>query len=274
MKCELENIDINYETYGEGKPVIIIHGFEPDHRLMTGCLEPIFEKRQGWKRIYIDLPGMGKTEGKEWITNSDLMLEVVIKFIEKVIPKQSFLLVGQSYGGYLARGIVHNKMKLVEGLLLICPVIIPQRTNRNISKHTILEIDKEFVSKLDPHESEVYKAISVIQNKNTWQRYKGEILCGVKIADERFLSNLSENGYSFSFNPDILPRKFDKPTTFILGRQDLCVGYKDAWNIFDNYTRGCFAVVDKAGHNLQVEQEELFNNLVKEWLDRLEDRLK
>lgn len=33
-----------------------------DHRLMSGCMEPIFTKREGWRRIYIDLPGMGVTK--------------------------------------------------------------------------------------------------------------------------------------------------------------------------------------------------------------------
>jgi len=30
-------------------------------------------------------------------------------------------------------------------------------------------------------------------------------------------------------------------------------------------------VLDRAGHNLQIEQEDLFNALVNEWLDRVED---
>jgi hypothetical protein len=32
-----------------------------------------------------------------------------------------------------------------------------------------------------------------------------------------------------------------------------------------------FAVLDKAGHDLQIEQEKLFNALVNEWLDRVEE---
>ncbi|WP_177184527.1 alpha/beta fold hydrolase [Psychrobacillus sp. OK032] len=29
--------------------------------------------------------------------------------------------------------------------------------------------------------------------------------------------------------------------------------------------------MDKAGHNLQIEQPQLFNTLVNEWLDRMEE---
>ncbi len=51
------------------------------------------------------------------------------------------------------------------------------------------------------------------------------------------------------------------------------MGYKDAWDILDNYPRGTLAVLDRAGHNLQLEQVELFNCLVNEWLDRVEENL-
>ena len=60
MRCNVKNVEVNYEVYGEGKPIIIIHGSTVDHRLMTGCMEPIFNNRDGYKRIYLDLPGMGK----------------------------------------------------------------------------------------------------------------------------------------------------------------------------------------------------------------------
>ena len=59
--CDLGNMRVYYETYGEGVPILMIHGFCPDHRLMQGCMEPIFVGRPGWKRIYFDLPGMGRT---------------------------------------------------------------------------------------------------------------------------------------------------------------------------------------------------------------------
>jgi len=63
--------------------------------------------------------------------------------------------------------------------------------------------------------------------------------------------------------------KFKKPTVILLGRQDSSVGYKDAWTTLDNYTRATFAVLDRAGHNLQIEQVELFNSLVTEWIVRV-----
>jgi pimeloyl-ACP methyl ester carboxylesterase len=107
MECELESITIHYEMIGEGRPIILLHGYPLDHRYMVHDMEPFFEHREGWKRIYPDLPGMGKTPGADWITTQDQILDIVLDFIDQVIPGQRFVVAGASYGGYLARGVIH-----------------------------------------------------------------------------------------------------------------------------------------------------------------------
>lgn len=63
---------------------------------------------------------------------------------------------------------------------------------------------------------------------------------------------------------------FDKPCLIVSGRQDNLVGYRDIWKTIENYPRASFAVLDMAGHALQIEQEEIFNVLVNNWLIRLQ----
>lgn len=269
MECTLKNISVYYEEYGEGKPIIMIHGYYPDHRLMSGCMEPLFAGRTGFRRIYLDLPGMGRTKGEAWIDNSDRMLEVVLDFIDAVIPGQKFLLAGESYGGYLSRGIVYHRAEQVDGLLLLCPSIIPEHAKRNLPPKTVIVTDSALLSNLSREDAEEFESMAVVQNEEIWKRYKDEIFSGVRMADDDFLKKLRNEGFSFSFNVDEMRNKYEKPTLFLLGKQDTSVGYKDAWDVFDNYPRGTFAVLDRAGHNLQLEQVELFNTLVNEWLDRV-----
>ena len=273
MECQLNNISVHYKIHGEGHPLIALHGFGPDHRLMTGCMEPIFEHRSGWQRIYLDLPGMGKTPGKEWITNSDQMLDVVLDFMDQVLPGQRFALAGESYGGYLARGVIYRKPALVDGLLLICPLIIPDQTKRSVPPHGALVKDPTLLSSLEPSQREEFESFAVVQSQSVWERTRDEVIAGVSIADEDFLSKLQAHGYPFSFDVDTAFTPFEKPTLILVGRQDASVGYRDAWQILENYPRGTFVVLDRAGHNLQIEQETLFNALVNEWLDRVEEKL-
>ena len=271
MQCKIKDISINYEIKGEGKPIIIIHGYSVDHRLMTGCMEPLFKSKDKYKRIYIDLPGMGKSDSAEWITSSDIMLNIVIEFIEKIISDENFLLVGESYGGYLARGIIYKMGNRVDGVLLICPVIIADHKKRKVPEHVVLKKDNKLLSKLKFKYAKGFNSISVVQSEKIYDRYINEIIPGVKMANNKFLNKIQENSYEFSFDVDKVNKTFAKPALIILGRQDSCVGYKDAWGILENYPRGTFAVLDRAGHNLQIEQEKLFNSLTGEWIKRVEE---
>ena len=273
MKCKLENITIYYEIIGEGYPVLMLHGWTVDHRIMKGCMEPIFETRPNYKRIYFDLPGMGKTKGEDWIKGTDDYLKIIIEFVEKIIPTESFIVVGGSYGSYLARGLIKKKQNLIDGVLFLVPLILPDEKQRDLPEHIVLVKDENVVSKLNPLEMEVLESVATVINQKVYERGKEEAKSGVTIADMPFLEMLRGN-YAFSYDVDLLNDKFTKPALFLLGRQDSSVGYRDAWKIIENYPRATYAILDTAGHILQIEQEDLFNALTNEWLDRVEYSLK
>jgi pimeloyl-ACP methyl ester carboxylesterase len=268
--CDLGNVSIYYETCGEGVPVLMIHGFCPDHRLMKGCMEPIFASTQGWKRIYFDLPGMGRTRGEPWIDCSDKVLEVVLAFVDRILPNQSFLVVGESYGGYLARALVLRKREHVDGLLLVCPLIVPDQEKRNLPARKVIVEDRRLISEMDESDANEFASMAVVQTRSNWERFRDEILVALKVADTAYLEQLRSKGYPFSFDVDSSREQYDKPVLIVAGRQDSSVGYSDACSIIENYPRATLAVLDSAGHNLQIEQAQLFTALVSEWLDRVQ----
>ena len=249
---------------------MMIHGFYPDHLLMKSCMEPVFSERPGWRRIYFDLPGMGKTRSESWIDSSDKMLEVVLSFSERVIPEKNFLVIGESYGGYLARGVIAKKNKSVDGLMLICPVVVPKPEERTLPARKVIVEDRKLVSELATEDALEFASMAVVQNRLTWERFRDEILVGVRAADPAFLKQLLLKAYPFSFPVDLLPEPYEKPVLILAGRQDTSVGYADDWGLLSNYPRATFAVLDMAGHNLQIEQPELFSALTTEWLNRVE----
>jgi pimeloyl-ACP methyl ester carboxylesterase len=48
------------------------------------------------------------------------------------------------------------------------------------------------------------------------------------------------------------------------------VGSRDMHLFLENFPRSGFALLDRAGHNLQIEQEKLFHTFLADWLDRVE----
>ena len=272
MECYLKNITIHYETFGQGRPILMLHGAPLDHGALLGCMEPIFANRDGWLRIYPDLPGMGRTKGVDWITTEDQMLEVALEFMDRVVPEQSFTLVGHSYGGYLARGIIYHRRRAVNGLLLLVPWITYDPKQRSVpEKETLIE-DPALLAQLDPDEAQGFAFAAVVQNQRNWDRYRSEFLPGILAHDSLFFARFSENS-AFSFDVDAPSEPFVKPTLFLVGRQDHVSGYREQWDVLESYPRATFVVLDRAGHRLQIEQPELFNALVDDWLDRVEEHM-
>ncbi len=272
MICDVGDLHFHYEIRGEGMPVLMIHGFGIDRHVMTGCMEPIFERRAGWRRIYFDLPGMGRTPAPRWLNNADQMLDAIIALINKVVPDDSFLVAGESYGAYLARGIVHLIPERIKGALLICPVILADRKRRDLPSRQVFARDSSFLAGIEETECKhLFERVLVVQDQKRWNRFTQDIIPGVSTKNRAFLKRFEKRGYSLSFDVDQLEHPFDRPSLILSGRQDTSVGYRDSLRIIENFSRGTFAILDRAGHGLEVEQENVFNCLVDEWLDRVEE---
>lgn len=269
MECHLENLTIHYEQVGDGKPLILLHGWPIDHRHMVKDFEPLFVGRQGWKRLYPDMPGMGMTQGPSWITNQDQMLDVLLAFIDAVIPGQSFAVAGTSYGGYLAQGLVYLRSEMVNGAMFMTPAMHIYPEERDVPRHTTLVQDEALLAELDD-EADFLRGFAVVQSRELLESLRQDIAPAIQLADHEFLEELE---YQFLFSIDInnLPKPFARPALFLMGRQDAAVGYRDAWKVIEQYPRASFVVLDRSGHGLGVEQKGLFQALAAEWLDRVEE---
>jgi pimeloyl-ACP methyl ester carboxylesterase len=268
----IRDLEVYCEIVGEGKPIVMVHGMGVDHRTMKGCMEPVFQNRRDeWQRIYFDLPGMGRTKGTDWITDSDGMLRFVLAFIDQVIAHEPFLMVGESYGGYLVRAAVRERLEDVDGMLLIGPLVVADDEQRDVPPCSVLMRDSALQESLDLEEKGLLDLFLVNQSAENWERFRDEMLVGFEGGDEAFKARIRGDveSYAFTFDLDESPVPFEKPSLILTGRQDCLVGYRDAWKLMDNYPRSSFVVLDMAGHGLQIEQAVLFNALVNEWLDRV-----
>ena len=114
--------------------------------------------------------------------------------------------------------------------------------------------------------------MAVVQSRKTLDEFKDYLRRAARMADQEYMSRLGDNS-AFSFDVRVLPEPFDRPALILTGRQDSVLGYRDAWDILENYPRATFAVLDRAGHLLPHEQEHLSHVLVDEWLDRVEENI-
>lgn len=269
MEYAYKDMRLSYEIIGSGQSVLLIHGLGCDHRLMKGCMEPVFKHLEGYRRIYVDLPGMGHSYANPNTICADRIVEALSAFIT-YISKGSFLLIGESYGGYLARGVLAQVYEHVEGMFLLCPVIYPQHALRTLPKKGYTQMDEAFVSTLDEQQRHHFCEHIVVVNATTYARYQKEVVSGCELANRECIEQL-EKHYACSWDVDrkLKERQFTKPTLFLCGHQDTCVGYQDAFTLLTSYPRASFVVIDAAGHHAQIDQPNLMEIHMRDWLRRI-----
>jgi alpha-beta hydrolase superfamily lysophospholipase len=73
--------------------------------------------------FYPDLPGHGETPGPDWLRDEDQVVDMLLQFINRIIPGERLTLGGFSWGGYLMRGILYHRFADIDGMLFIAPAI-------------------------------------------------------------------------------------------------------------------------------------------------------
>lgn len=253
--------EIYYETIGEGKPIIILHS------AASGYLEPVLKKYHGFKRIYIDPPGIGKSSSDDWIKTADDCLDILLYSIDKIIPEESFAVYGFSYFGYMARGIIAERKEKINGAFFVCPVIFPEYGKRNIPVNFYSDVDSAFLNSLDQNEKQFVEGFATINEKSysaSKNLQRTDVLMNVE-----FWNNIKKNNYSFSFDPDKKISSFENPVVIIAGRQDKVVGYVDVEILFSVFPNALIVLADNAGHSLPYEKNELLNFHIEDWIKKI-----
>lgn len=274
MRCELDTATIDHEEHGEGRPIVFVHGWTMDRRLEIADYEPIFAKRNGWRRIYFDLPGMGRSVAREGIRNQDDVLGAVLRFIEHVLPgEQRFVLAGTSFGAYLARGVAARLRHRIAGLLLRVPAVIPDTAKRTLPAFAPLVRDDALMASLPADERAAIGEL-LVQTPAYLEAVRPKVhgLVEPAIAATAPIAHeikADPARYGFSFDLAEAEGTFTAPALIVAARQDTVVGYRDAWDILEHYPRATFAVVDRATHGWPVERPGVLEALVDDWLARI-----
>ncbi|SEO67090.1 Pimeloyl-ACP methyl ester carboxylesterase [Rhodospirillales bacterium URHD0017] len=265
MQCETDKATIDYEVHGDGQPILLLHGWTMDRRVEIFDYEKIMATRPGWRRIYPDLPGMGRSVAKAGFANQDDVLDALLAFIDQVLPAGRFALAGTSLGAYLARAIAARRRSRIAGLLLRVPCIFAEDARRDLPPFQALVTDPDGRADLDGLLIQTPAYAQALKHKDD-AVVQPAIQATAPIASE---IRADPKRYGFSFDLIEAEKTFDEPTLIIAGRRDTTVGYRDAWSILDSYPRATFVALDRADHGWPMETPNLLPALVDDWLERI-----
>lgn len=256
MEARPGKIAVHFVEHGAGRPVLVLHGSGVDHREAEACFEPVFGGIDGFRRIYPDLPGMGRTPAPERLRGADDVLDMLLGFAGEVAGGSAYLVIGHSGGAYYAQAMAAREPGQVAGLALVCP-LLPD--TREVPAHRVVVGSGEIGD-------DDFRSYFVLQTPEMLERYERHVRPGAALVDQAALERIGER---WELAGDRGPA-YPGPTLVVAGRLDSVVGYAAAADLVDHYPHASLAVVDDAGHALPHEQPRLLAALVAEWLARVE----
>ncbi len=108
-------VDLYYESYGQGFPVIFIHGFSLSHVIW----EPVIPYLKADARLILpDLRGHGNSPAPEGPYSMRMMAEDVMALMDK-LQLEKAIWVGHSMGGYISQAMARHHPERLAGLAFV-----------------------------------------------------------------------------------------------------------------------------------------------------------
>ncbi|KNF10115.1 carboxylic ester hydrolase [Gottschalkia purinilytica] len=125
MKVNIDGVEINYICEGEGKNVLLLHGWAAN----IGTMLPIHNHLKDKFKVYtLDFPGCGESEEPKDVWGVYEYADMVKKFID-IMGMDEVILIGHSHGGRVSIVLSTQYPDMVKQMILIDSAgIIPKRT--------------------------------------------------------------------------------------------------------------------------------------------------
>lgn len=257
---------MNVVERDEGDPLVLLHGFEVDHRSLLP-LDATLAAAGGWRRVYVDLPGFGASPA-DGVASAEDVVRAVDAELTARLGDAPFAVLGYSFGGLVARRLAHDHRDRVLGLALLGAVFVAGHDRRDVPARTVLHEDPTVVATIGEFADD-YVELAVVQDAAGAAAFRDHVRPGLRAFDRDAAARIAAR-YALERDPeDAWPEPFAAPTLVVTARQDQVVGYRDAWARLEHYPRATFAVVDAAGHNLLIDRSPVLEALVADWLNRV-----
>jgi len=137
MQIALNSLTTHYQVLGQGPVVVMLHGWGCDWQIWSPI---ITELSKQYRLLIPDLPAFGHSDTPKSPWSSQEYVEWLYQFLESVLPNQSVILLGHSFGGKIAALFTASYPQRVTKLILTAASGIPdplttrQRVQQQIAR--------------------------------------------------------------------------------------------------------------------------------------------
>ncbi len=260
---------VHYLEKGEGKPVILIHGFLYHTVMWKKNIDDLAKK---FKVYAVDLWGWGYSERlKKNEYSFERYGKQIVGFMDALkIDKAS--LVGQSMGGGISVYVAAHFPERVDRLILVDPAVIPYPTTTTAMIYQLPFVG-EFLNAL-PGDGLIKNNIKTIwfyDPQKVTDDYAEEVLRPLRIRGTSsgsmyILRQVLKDPYVREEAQTLAT--LNKPILLIHGREDKAVPLDRSQQLNALWKGSQLVIFEKAGHTPHEEHSKKFNQLAVEFLSR------
>ncbi len=253
--ANLQNgLKVHYLDIGQGPTIVWLHGSGPGASGFSNFKGnyPLFEKA-GFRNIVLDLPGFGRSDKPDTV-NYDLSFFVSnLKLLLDDIGVDRCTLIGNSLGGAIALGFTLDNPERVNNLILMAPGGVEER-------ETYFQM--EGIKTMVGVYGEGPMGVEQMRQVMTHQLFDASQLQESTL-EERAAVAVSQpaNLFSTMMIPNMTPRlsEIACPILGFWGTNDKFNPVTGAFKVLNNSPNARFTLLNRCGHWVQVEHQQLFN---------------
>ncbi len=258
-----KNLRLKYDEQGEGLPVVLIHGFPLCRRMWHPQLEALADA--GCRVICPDLPGFGESPAAPGPISMAGYADAVIGLLDELDIAQAAI-GGMSMGGYVLLNLVERyPVRVMGALFMVTRASADDAAGRE--KRTALAAEVSGGNRLIVAET----FARVLFAPDTAQKNPGLIAEVRQWMEATTAEGLAGGLLAMRDRDDYLPRLagLTLPSLVVGAEQDLAVPIEHSRILAAGLPQSELCIIPGAGHMANLEQPELFNQRLVEFLARL-----
>lgn len=254
-------MQLHFRQYGEGQPMIIIHGLYGISDNWVNHARILVENY----KVYIpDMRNHGQS-GHSNFFNYEVMAEDITEFIDQH-EIENPIIMGHSMGGKIAMKFALDNPDLVQKLIIIDMSMRQYNLRAFHSKIINAMLDIDFLTVKSRKEVDDYLAKTIEDSRIRLFVMKNLYWTERKTLSWRLNLKAIIDNIDAIFERVNSQKSFNKPSLFIRGEQSDYVRDEDFIEIQKHFTNSELKTIPNAGHWVQADEPELFMNEVRGFL--------
>lgn len=254
-----QNKKILYRSFGNGDPVMLVHGFGEDGKIWNKQVEH-FKKK--YHLIVPDLPGSGQSEMID-----DMSMEGMAEVLHTIIHEENIdkcTVIGHSMGGYITLALVERYWNHVNAFGLFHSTAFADTEEKKETRKKGIEFIKqhgafEFLKTATPN----------LFSPNYKERFPGSINKFIESLKDFTSQALIAYYNAMMARPDRtqLLKNTKNSVLFIAGEHDNAIPLNDVLKQCHLPEKSHFHLLKNSGHMGMMEESETANRILEDFLE-------